>query len=425
MFLKWPFRFFQRIPNNQIKYLLFVINLDSKDLSPSVASFEELQGVINFLSGSSSSSLAINEKCDKLRHSVHILKRTISSTSLQNEHKTNKVIPEGKKKLTHKRSASFSGADLKEVEIQKVEQETLKTPSVDDIQYIRKSFVAADVASNNYSDVLLDVPKTERTPGDGMDQRLDKNACSSAANFIASDDSLTNMLSSADQHDLNTSTVSSQLYTNCQSNIQDSNENDSESAHEYKNLSVQIESTSPLPDWFDQDPSTGSLTQEGISMDTMNLLPAKGISPFVTSNMNSIMNMDDFDKIDIFNLKIGERVPKTIFPTTAASKTEVERENTRYSISCNQPEEIRENRIYGASDGVSATFLQNESIFSGTLQNYQPFNSNTSWPIGLQSSSLSTLWSDATLEKEKVIFIIFYFCAKSLEFKTVAFLILI
>ena len=84
----------------------------SKDQSPSIASFEELQGVIDFLSGSSTSSLAINEKGEKVirqnHHKTH--KRNNSTTSLpQADSKTKTNSEGGKLKLCHKKSASFSG----------------------------------------------------------------------------------------------------------------------------------------------------------------------------------------------------------------------------------------------------------------------------------------------------------------------------
>lgn len=84
----------------------------SKDQSPSIASFEELQGVIDFLSGSSTSSLAINEKGEKIRQNHHKThKRNNSTTSLpqSSDSKTKSNAEGGKLKLCHKKSASFSG----------------------------------------------------------------------------------------------------------------------------------------------------------------------------------------------------------------------------------------------------------------------------------------------------------------------------
>ncbi|XP_065675932.1 uncharacterized protein LOC136072012 isoform X2 [Hydra vulgaris] len=370
---------------------------DSKDLSPSVASFEELQGVINFLSGSSSSSLTINEKCEK-RHPVHILKRTISSTSLQNDftrtisstslqndHKNNKSVPEGKKKLTHKRSASFSGNanDLKEVETLKVEHESLKTPSVDDIQHIRVSSVAVDAPLNNFAEAISDVLKTERTPGDGMDQR-DKNT--STANVSLTADSLTVMLTDTNFSSkvLNSAVHNSVVQDSNQSVIQDSK--GCESLVD-ENSSGQSDATSPLPDWYDQDLSNTSLTQDAISNETLSLLPTFKS----TSTSKLTMNIDDTDKA--INLQVGEQVPKTTH-----AKKEVQKNNIKSSVNCNQFENVHENPVYPLSGGVSPSFFQNESVFSET---YQPFNSNTSWSMGLQNTGLSSLWSDATLDKEK------------------------
>ncbi|XP_002166712.2 uncharacterized protein LOC100202097 isoform X1 [Hydra vulgaris] len=367
---------------------------DSKDLSPSVASFEELQGVINFLSGSSSSSLTI-EKCEK-RHPVRTISstslqndftRTISSTSLQNDHKNNKNVPEGKKKLTHKRSASFSGNanDLKEVETLKVEHESLKTPSVDDIQHIRVSSVAVDAPLNNFAEAISNVLKTERTPGDGMDQR-DKNT--SSANVSQTADSLTVMLSDTNSSSkvLNSAVHNSVVQDSNQSVIQDSKgcENLVD-----ENSSVQSDATSPLPDWYDQDLSNNSLTQDAISNETLSLLPTfKSTAP---STSKLTINIDDTDKT--INLKVGEQVPKT----THVNK-EFQKNNIKSSINCNQFEDVHENPVYPISGGVSPSFFQNESVFSET---YQPFNSNTSWSMGLQNTGLSSLWSDATLDKEK------------------------
>ena len=85
----------------------------SKDQSPSIASFEELQGVIDFLSGSSTSSLAINEKGEKIirtgGQNLKTHKRNNSTTSLPQTDTKSKTNAEGKLKLCHKKSASFSG----------------------------------------------------------------------------------------------------------------------------------------------------------------------------------------------------------------------------------------------------------------------------------------------------------------------------
>ena len=69
--------------------------------------------MIDFLSGSSTSSLAINEKGEKIirqnHHKTH--KRNNSTTSLpqSSDSKTKSNAEGGKLKLCHKKSASFSG----------------------------------------------------------------------------------------------------------------------------------------------------------------------------------------------------------------------------------------------------------------------------------------------------------------------------
>ena len=173
--------------------------LGSKNQSPSVASFEELQGVIDFLSGSSSSSLAINEKGEKKKPYVKAHKRNNSTTSLQIDSKTkSKVVPEGKLKLCHKKSASFSGnsaADKKETsesdkdqDIEKLKRMSaeldngIKTDNIDnntvnkdnketDHQEEQKAIEKDDESSSSNEE---SVPFIERTPGDGMDNKQEK-----------------------------------------------------------------------------------------------------------------------------------------------------------------------------------------------------------------------------------------------------------
>lgn len=171
-------------------YVLFrCFTLGSKDFSPSVASFEELQGVIDFLSGSSSSSLAVNEKGEKIRTPYKSHKRNNSTTSLQSESKLSKITPEGKLKLCHKKSASFSGEttemktkELKEeitenaqpIVIEKAASE-IKECATDDKkdQTVDVSFKKDGVITN----LVAGIP-SERTPGDGMDDRIDDKAVS-------------------------------------------------------------------------------------------------------------------------------------------------------------------------------------------------------------------------------------------------------
>ena len=176
----------------------------SKDFSPSVASFEELQGVIDFLSGSSSSSLAVNEKGEKIRPPCKTHKRNSSTTSLQSESKLNKITPEGKLKLCHKKSASFSGetTDMKTKEGIDEPVENVISPVTDidkhsseivndssdnsEDQVTEISSESADALVHKSVDssvpVLINV---ERTPGDGMDNRIDdKNAFNSTVNIV-------------------------------------------------------------------------------------------------------------------------------------------------------------------------------------------------------------------------------------------------
>ena len=173
--------------------------LGSKDQSPSVASFEELQGVIDFLSGSSSSSLAINEKGEKKKLHIKAHKRNNSTTSLQIDSKTkSKVVPEGKLKLCHKKSASFSGnsaADKKETsesdkdqDIEKLKRMSAELDNGIKTDNIENNTVNKDnkEASNQEELKAIEkddessssneesIPFIERTPGDGMDNKQEK-----------------------------------------------------------------------------------------------------------------------------------------------------------------------------------------------------------------------------------------------------------
>ena len=143
--------------------------------------------------------MAINEKGEKKKPHVKAHKRNNSTTSLQIDSKTkSKVVPEGKLKLCHKKSASFSGnsaADKKETsesdkdqDIEKLKRMSaeldngIKTDNIEnntenkddketDNQEELKAIEKDDESSSSNEE---SIPFIERTPGDGMDNKQEK-----------------------------------------------------------------------------------------------------------------------------------------------------------------------------------------------------------------------------------------------------------
>ena len=143
--------------------------------------------------------MAINEKGEKKKPHVKAHKRNNSTTSLQIDSKTkSKVVPEGKLKLCHKKSASFSGnsaADKKETsesdkdqDIEKLKRMSaeldngIKTDNIEnntenkdnkeiDNQEGLKAIEKDDESSSSNEE---SIPFIERTPGDGMDNKQEK-----------------------------------------------------------------------------------------------------------------------------------------------------------------------------------------------------------------------------------------------------------
>ena len=156
---------------------------DSKDLSPSVASFEELQGVIDFLSASSSSSLCINEKCDKESAKKMLFKshlRQNSATSLHGEnmlHLGNKSAL-GKELLTHRKAASFSGKAndlLGNCSVDNDSAESLTGPVLAQSEPTIAMTMSSCVDLSHKDTIISSTVNAfvERTPGDGMDNKTE------------------------------------------------------------------------------------------------------------------------------------------------------------------------------------------------------------------------------------------------------------
>ena len=407
--------------------------LGVKSQSPSVASFEELQGVIDFLSGASSGSLANAEKNEKIRLPLKTHKRTNSTTSLKNEGKVDKITAEGKVKLCHKKSASYSGKTIEmneKVESKDSKIKSLKQMSKDlDKNTNSKDSDAPDDGSsqNEKSNVDSDdtdvppslvvpagvvVPNTERTPGDGMDNKVNKTVFLSSVN-------LTN----------NNKTISPLKGKEQKKEEQGKEKNDDiqETTTEVESVEMKEEMEDPL-----ESPtvvvSEQMNTVEPVDNETIGA-QAEKISPTIEIELPA----GPVERKSECNRQIE---PMTMYLSTIdVSKVSQRNDLSNSDIAKSEPSNLhiigKECSFY-SSDNVSPNISKVESVssvdsLSGQLTSnielsshllpieddmslaqeqkqqtlYEPFNSRLSWPVGL-GNNLTSLWSDATLENEKV-----------------------
>lgn len=367
----------------------------SKDQSPSVASFEELQGVIDFLSGSSTSSLALNEKGEKLRQNLKSHhKRNNSTTSLPQSDSKTKLNSEGKAKLSHKKSASFSGktSDLNVDSEQPVadEKPVTKTSTISLDQVPLKKNTDENVSNESSTSETSKSPTelvagVERTPGDGMDERINKDVYQSTAKIDTKTTSKGDSggpagpASETEKDEVFQTTTETSLPSNAPEQKEetkkepyfDSSDLSSESKH--VTLSKQFEDT----DIFKSLPS--NLNTAALSFNREQSIQKSSTMAKLENNRNIPDTEGMWMKpIDTPTTSQRQQPPLLSLPPSL------------------------EQQFNGGIDKTMDT--------SNTL--YEPFNSRTAWPVGLGSgggggnqmtgrSRFRALWSESTLENDK------------------------
>lgn len=392
----------------------------SKDQSPSVASFEELQGVIDFLSGSSSSSLAINEKSDKNRSKTH--KRNNSMTNLTSDTNNAKVMADGKQKLCHKKSASFSGntADMTVKDGKESSLEKLKASS-NQKKEEEKGFKSENstVGENNSSENNFYANKSvspdadfslnvERTPGDGIDNRVvfklafnstvnvNTNKVNGDKKLIPVDD--INSLNKNKENSISAKTEAEDNESNNTVEI-DTKLNDETRSKLESQLCVSIVDV--------RNESAKDHTQvlvNELAKSKPDILHTAGADKIfnISSSSMSLPNTENEPNPSLCsNIMPGASMPSSLgVMPLQRSEADVAFPDPTHKHNTVIPSPGSTVIPKGGAVGAFQTREQLLQPKQHTL--YEPFNSRLSWPVGL-GNKLGSLWSDATLENEGMV----------------------
>ncbi|XP_066933893.1 uncharacterized protein [Clytia hemisphaerica] len=438
----------------------------SKDQSPSIASFEELQGVIDFLSGSSTSSLAINEKGEKIirtggGQNLKTHKRNNSTTSLPQTDTKGKTNAEGKLKLCHKKSASFSGkaSDLagstdtpttdnpKKSSVGSLTNDTFTTQKkekqgADKEQPKETSSSATESSSDSCSKSPTDLVVAvgvERTPGDGMDHKINKDLFQSTSSI---DNNITQkpQVSQAQQSDSDSKTAEKQQNTTGDSTVA---KNETQTAQKEESTGDTPENVNNKKEpYFEPSDITGEIAHLRLSkqsdIDVVKSLPSDlnahaqtNVQPFYQQQKSSTLaaleitttvNQQKENMPSNVNWQQQQQLQQK--PNDAPSPLNI---HPKQTAPPQLPQQQPRVPINSSLDPSAFEFEKQQQKppqlpASSDQQNtlYEPFNSRTAWPgFGANpgvangvsggaaqgqfggGSRFKSLWSEATMDNDK------------------------
>ena len=341
---------------------------------------------------------------------------------------------EGKIKLCHKKSASFSGKTIQmndKAESKDSKIESLKQMSIDldkSTKVKEANVDAVDESSNQVDPSVVEkkvsagvdvyIPNTERTPGDGMDNKIGKNVFNSSINLNNNVVTTVNKEESSTE-DSNVAAVTAEIdvldktvdidttetdrtKTCAASPLDQEKQNEilcatQSSVHETifpimrndlsngeqkvkKDLEVQAE------------PISLHLSTMDVSKEAVKCTLAKHLNNFKVAKSEP-SNLHVMGRESSFYGQVSPNISRP------ESVTSVDNSLSGQEIADVEPNE-------GVLDIDNAMDMMQVRDSQQTL--YEPFNSRLSWPVGF-GNKLTSMWSDATLEK---VFSYVRFCQK-------------